>query len=173
MKNIEKKWMLFLLATFVTCLGIGHSLLKGTLAIEDVGDFNEDVVSGDVNCEVTDIELSEGSIEFDPSVLEYKVSVSDISNFEAIPYCYDKSIPDYSIETNISDDSMIIDLLFNSIKGKGKKYTITAVKSVDGAIEDNLDDVVENNDYTLIFIGIICILVLINIYRILKNKKRK
>ncbi|MBQ2872825.1 MAG: hypothetical protein IJE89_02375 [Bacilli bacterium] len=34
MKNIEKKWMLFIIATFVTFLGIGYTLLKGTEATE-------------------------------------------------------------------------------------------------------------------------------------------
>lgn len=36
MKNIEKKWILFLLATFVTFLGIGYTLIKGTEAKENL-----------------------------------------------------------------------------------------------------------------------------------------
>ena len=32
MKKIEKKWMLFLLATFVTVFGISYTLVKKTIA---------------------------------------------------------------------------------------------------------------------------------------------
>jgi len=181
MKNIEKKWMLFLIATFVTFFGIGYTLLKETFAtttidntaVNDTNDdeIGDDISIGDVDCEVTDLMFNEGTINFNPDVMEYTLNVSDFSNLSVIPVCGTLEAASYTVEKNVLDDNKTVVVTINASDESFKTYTINVTENV----EQNDINVVEedNNNYTLIFISIICILVLINIYRIVKNKRSK
>lgn len=52
MKKIEKKWMLFLMATFITVFGISYTLVKKTIAANVLvpnENINLNYLNGDVD----------------------------------------------------------------------------------------------------------------------------
>lgn len=121
------------------------------------------------NCDLSNIVLSEGTIEFDSAVTEYSIKINDIDKLEVTPVLDDKSAS-YTIDKNItSNGTNTIVITVKAQDGNTKIYTIY-VESEEVVNEQDSDK--KNNIYVPIFIGIICILVLINIIRIIKNKKK-
>lgn len=191
MKNIEKKWMLFLIATFVTSFGIGYTLLKETFATDNLdnssqvvdtnNNLNDDIPleeDGDVlfygeqGCQVTGLVLSEGELEFQPDIFEYNISVGDLSKISVVPFCGLLEAPSYSVtKEKVAEDKLQFSVVIYQ-----NDEEITYTVNVTEIEETPIDDVVieeKRNDYTYKFIAIICVLVFINIYRIVKNKRSK
>lgn len=135
----------------------------------DDADNSGDVVIDGSNCDLTNITLSEGTIQFDSSVTEYSIKVSSIDNLEVTPVLADSSAS-YTVERNISEDGSSFVITVNSMDGNSKVYTLYVTE--DASANDTQNDNKKGNNYTPIFIGIICVLVLVNILRIIKSKKK-
>lgn len=136
----------------------------------------QEIVNKDSNCDLSNIILNDGTIEFDPSVTEYSIKVNDFEKLEVTPVlASDKSSFIIDINSDLNKNSVVITV--TSEDGNNKIYTIY--------VEDN--DSLENNeenkkeevnkevkkDYSVfIFVGIIVILLLINVIRIVYNKKK-
>ena len=127
----------------------------------DKEDNDEDVVL-DSNCDLSNIILSQGTIEFDSNVTEYEIDVDNIDDLNVdVELASDKA----SFEITRNDNSIIIEVTAED--GSKKIYTIYVNNSKKE--KDNKNSQI----YVPIFIGIICILVLINIIRIVRNMKNK
>lgn len=160
MKNIQKKWMIFLVATFVTFAGIGYTLIKNTNALEEEENYG-----------IIDIQLSEGTIEFDVNIFEYTVTVKDFNNFEINPVV-NELVSGFSISRYVDNEPKLIIIKINDSYNQERVYTFNVIE--DPNILNDVDkDIEKNNDYTIIFIIIIIVLVLINVYRIIRNIKKK
>lgn len=179
MKNIEKKWMLFIIATFVTFFGIGYTLLKGTVAteIDNIDDnlssekHEADDLTNELDTDLSNIILSDGEIQFDPNVTEYNITVSDFDKLKITPIKKSDKVQ-YILDKNIVQNNGINTVFITVISenGSSKIYTIYVTeKDTDNINIDNND---KDNTYVPIFIVIIFILVIINIIRIIKNKKK-
>lgn len=102
MKKIQKKWMLFTMASVVSFLGISHSLLKGTDALETTEEPN-DVVMNDYQYVYTldkkgDITLDGVLDRLDIMIISNHIIGSDIITSEDI------------LETADYDDNNKIDI---------------------------------------------------------------
>ena len=129
---------------------------------------DEDVKSS--NCDLSNIILSEGTIEFDSSVTEYYVKVTDLDNFRLTAELAD-DLSSYMVDRNITEDGESYVITVTAQDGSNKIYTVYLEDINED--NDNVDDKKEkNNTYIPIFIGIIGVLILINIFRIIKNKKK-
>lgn len=112
------------------------------------------VVLKDSNCDLSDIILSDGKIDFESSIVEYNVEVSDIEKLEVTPilssdkaeFVIDREDNKIVIKVTAEDDTV-------------KNYTIYLE-------EVEIVEKKEKNKYIPIFIGITCLLVLINIIRV-------
>lgn len=124
---------------------------------------NKDNIVLDSNCDLSNIILNKGIIEFDPNVTEYEIEIDDIDSLDV----------DVELSSNNStfdiikkENSIVIEV---TAEDSSKKIYTIYVKS-------NKEDTVNKKDnqiYVPIFIGIICILVLINIIRIVRNMTKK
>jgi len=160
MKNIQKKWMIFLVATFVTFAGIGYTLIKNTNALEEEENYG-----------IIDIQLSEGTIEFDVNIFEYTVTVKDFNNFEINPVV-NELVSGFSIwrEDRTEPKKIVVSII--DFYNKERVYTFNVIE--DPNVLNDIDTSEDKNkDYTIIFIIIIIILVLLNVYRIIRNIKKK
>lgn len=132
---------------------------------------NNEVNVKDSNCDLSDIILSDGNINFDSSVTEYYIDVDNLDDLVVTP----KLVSSKAEFTIIKDDSKIlIDVIAED--GSKKAYTIFVDNNVenDTVSDEKINKKEESkNDYTFIFIGIICVLVIINIVRIVVNKRRE
>lgn len=117
------------------------------------------------SCNLSNIVLSEGNIEFDPNVTNYYVEVSNFDNLKVEPVLVDNK----SVYEVMKTDNNEIIINITSDGDCNKKYTIF-VEQLDNTVVDNEDG--SNNKYVPIFIAIIVLLLLINVYRIVKNKKK-
>lgn len=117
----------------------------------------------DSNCDLSNIILSEGEIEFSSSVTQYELEVSNFSELEVLPILASEKAK-YSI--NKSDGMVVITV--SAEDGTNKTYTIS-VKEVDKVNKVDNNHNVDNSKYVPIFIGITCLLVLINIIRVGKK----
>ena len=116
------------------------------------------------NCNLSNIEFSEGFIEFDPNVLEYEVEINNFDSFNVVPKLED-SKSSYVIDKNVTENGGNVKITVNGSDGSYKTYTIyTKIVNKNSQEQKN-----ENNNYIPIFIGIIVLLVLINLIRIIKN----
>ena len=121
------------------------------------------------NCNLSNIMLSEGTIEFDTNVTEYSVYVTDMDNFSITPIL-ENSKASYLIDENVSEEGKNIVVTVTAPSGNTKIYTIYVNDDLNDS--DESEDDKKNNDFTIIFIVIICVLVIINVYRIIKNLKK-
>lgn len=137
----------------------------------------QEIVNKDSNCDLSNIILNDGTIEFDPSVTEYSIKVNDFDKLEVTPVlASDKS--SFIIDINNSDlnkNSVVITV--TSEDGNNKIYTIYVEDndSLENKEENKKEEVnnEEKKDYSVfIFVGIIVILLLINVIRIVYNKKK-
>lgn len=130
---------------------------------------NSEVENDEIVEKKLEITLTEGSIDFDPLVFEYTVEVRDVDNFDVVVNLGDND-DSYSVERNISE---VEKNLVISVIGKDESVKLYKINLIeDNSIgEENIDNS-KNNKYVPIFIGIICLLVLINVFRIIKNLKK-
>lgn len=117
-------------------------------------------LSENSDCDLSDIILSDGTIEFDPDVAEYEIEVSDYNSLVVEPILANNKST-YTLEKK-DDYSVIINV--RAEDGSYKIYTIFVV-------ENFTENKEKSNNFVPIFIVIICILVLINIIRIIRNRK--
>lgn len=137
---------------------------------KDSNDDGDVEVGDSSNCDLANIELSEGTIEFDPNVTEYSVKVDNIDDLEINPIIANNRASMF-VDRNINEDgSNSFVITVNAPDGSSKVYTIY-VESATGTT-DNSDDKSGFN-FTSIFIGIICVLVLINVIRIIISSRKK
>ena len=137
---------------------------------KDSNDDGDVEVGDSSNCDLANIELSEGTIEFDPNVTEYSVKVDNIDDLEINPIIANNRASMF-VDRNINEDgSNSFVITVNAPDGSSKVYTIY-VESAKGTT-DNSDDKSGFN-FTPIFIGIICVLVLINVIRIIISSRKK
>ena len=144
----------------------GNGSNKDNNATEDNDKLDDNKLSS--NCNISSVELSEGSIEFDPNITEYEIKIGDFNKLE-IMVTLESPSASYILDENIVGDKKSVVITVNAEDGSSKTYTIY-VEEENSSVA-NTEDKKENN-YTIIFIVIICILVLINIYRIVRNKKK-
>jgi len=129
----------------------------------ELDDNKDNEVVLDSNCDLSNIILNKGTIEFDSSVTEYEIEIDDIDNLDVdVEVSSNKAT--YEIIRN--EDNIVIEVTAED--GSKKTYTIYIKNN-----KEELDNKNNNQIYVPIFIGIICILVLINIIRIVKNMNRK
>lgn len=132
------------------------------------GTTNKDVAK-DSNCDLNNIVLSDGDIEFSSSVTEYYIVVENMDDLIITPeLASDKA----KFTISKGDGEVIIDVVAED--GSKKAYTIfieNSMKQGQDITDVNKND--DKNNYTYIFISIICLLVLINIVRIVINKRKK
>lgn len=128
---------------------------------------DEDTNIMDSNCNLKELTISEGVIEFDPNVTEYEVKITNFDEFEVNPVLESISAS-YLIDKNLDGNKGNIVITVKAKDGSFKIYTIYTTIS-----KDSTSDTKKGNNYVPIFIGIICVLVLINIFRIVGNMKRK
>lgn len=131
---------------------------------DDKTEDDEDVS----NCNLSSIELSEGTIEFDPNVTEYEVNIRNFDDFRVTPKLED-STSSYVVDKLVTDDGGTVVITVNGADGNFKTYTIYTI------VEDTdvTSDEPSKFNYVPIFIGIIVLLVLVNVIRIIKNNKKK
>lgn len=120
---------------------------------------DNDIIIKDSNCDLVDIMLNEGNIEFDSNVLDYYIEVSNINNLVVDPVL-DSDKSKFTVTKN--DNKILINV--EAEDGSKKTYTINVTELEPDIIE-------EKKNYTPIFIGLIVLLVIINIIRIIKNNK--
>lgn len=113
------------------------------------------------DCNLSNIILSEGTIEFDSDVTEYEIMVTDYDSLIIEPVLANNKSTFVMEKT---DDYKVI-IKVNAEDGTYKEYTVFVVENSENKKELEKKD----NNYVPIFIGIICVLVLINIIRIIKN----
>lgn len=134
---------------------------SGNNANSDNGNKNEGVIL-DSNCDLSNIILNNGTIEFDSNVTEYEIDIDDIDSLDVkVELASDNA--NYEIIRN--DNNIVIDVIAED--GSKKTYTIYVNSDKESTDDKN------NQIYVPIFIGIICILVLINIIRIVRNMTKK
>lgn len=124
---------------------------------------NNQTVKKDSNCDLSNIELSEGTIEFDSAITEYSIEISSIDDLVVTPILSsDKAT--YDIIKN--NNNVVITV--RAEDGSDKVYTIYVEE-----VNDKVDvEVEKKSNYTPIFIVIIVVLVLINVIRIVINMKK-
>ena len=126
----------------------------------------EEVIS---NCNLSSIELSEGTIEFDPNITEYEVEISNFDDFKVYPTLEDENTATYIIDRNVTENGGNIVITVSDAEGENKIYTIYTIVENDDIVEEPK----KKNNYVPIFIVIIVALLLINVIRIVKNIKKK
>ena len=120
------------------------------------------------SCDLMGIKIGEGFLsEFDPAITEYYIKVSDFESLKVIP-TLESSKSSCNVERNIEGNGGSVVLTVNCGNNNSKVYTIY----VEEVASDDVPKEKDNNMLTPIFIGIICVLVLINIVRIIKNMKK-
>lgn len=132
----------------------------------NINDKDEEEEKKSSNCNIASIELSEGSLEFDPNITEYYVSVDKFDDFTVNP-TLESSTASYVIDRNLGGDGNNIVITVTAEDGSEKIYTIYVEEKIKNFVEEK-----KNNNYTIIFIVIIGVLLLLNIYRIMRNKKK-
>lgn len=123
------------------------------------------------NCNISSIELSNSSIEFDSNITEYIVKTSDFNSLEVIVEL-ENSKASYFVDKNFDDYEKSIVITVSAEDGSSKVYTLYIDEENDEVVDKNLKEEKNSFDYTIIFIIIIFILLLINIYRIIRNIKK-
>lgn len=131
-------------------------------------DIQDDVDKKDNNCDLLGIQLNQGEIEFDASITEYSIKVSDFDELEVKPTTVsDKASYTMDINKSLDGNSSVV-ITVQAENGNTKIYTIYVEEYQEEVVNKN-----GNNNYVPIFIVIIVILILINIFRIVRNMKNR
>ncbi len=190
--KINEKWLLFSISTIAVIFGITDHLMKGTVATDDTQNViindtannkennnvvDENELDGDYIIRESDdylesVTFSEGTIEFDTNVYEYWIDVKNFKRLEIYPVLasdYDS----YSVKKESSDNEYKVIITVTKPDGSFKDYTFHVNQVKENINIDTEEVMVEKKNYTPVFITIICVLILINVYRIIKYKKNK
>ena len=120
------------------------------------------------NCNIASLELSDGTIDFDPNITEYSISVDDFDKLK-INLTLESNLATYIINRNNYGDKKNVVITVSAEDNSQKKYTIfVEEKTTNIPVEKKP----ENKNYTIIFIVIIGILLLLNIYRLVRKKNK-
>lgn len=123
-----------------------------------------------------DIILSEGEIDFNPLVSEYEIKVKDFSSL-TVSLDFDNGSSSYTIDKVDNGDEKSVVIVLTDLNDETTTYKIKVTEeNTDEVIQPSDDEVVEpekkKGNYVPVFIGIICLLVLINVFRIVKSIKK-
>jgi len=128
------------------------------------------------DCDLTGIEVNGSSLNFDPNTLEYVAYVPDLISFVITPFASsDKATFDIS-EEEINSSRKKVMIKVTAENGMTKNYTLYLTNVLDEVVDKNEDSNSVNGnsfDYKFIFIGLIVLLVLVNIFRIVMKKKKQ
>lgn len=123
---------------------------------------------------LTELNVEGYDLEFTKDKINYLLKIDDEESLNITPVLNDESLGSYSIDgnSNLTDGSLISIVLTPNDGSEEVKYTITISKEV-----NNTSDVVMLNDNnkkisTIIFGIIIGALIIINVARIILNKKK-
>ena len=120
------------------------------------------------NCNIASLELSDGTIDFDPNITEYSISVDDFDKLK-INLTLESNLATYIINRNNYGDKKNVVITVSAEDNSQKKYTIFVEEKTTNILVEKKP---ENKNYTIIFIVIIGILLLLNIYRLVRKKNK-
>ena len=120
------------------------------------------------NCNIASLELSGGTIDFDPNITEYSISVDDFDKLK-INLTLESNLATYIINRNNYGDKKNVVITVSAEDNSQKKYTIFVEEKTTNILVEKKP---ENKNYTIIFIVIIGILLLLNIYRLVRKKNK-
>ena len=144
--------------------------LKFDSSLENQGNNDDaDDVILDSNCDLSNIILNKGNIEFDSNVTDYEIEVDNINSL-VVDVVLSSDSAKYDVKKN--KDNVVINVTAED--GSEKTYIIY-VKNSEKDVNNvnNVNNVNKNQIYVPIFIGIMCVLVLINIVRVVNNMRKK
>jgi len=146
---------------------ITQNVVDNDEKVQDNEIEDSDVVVDVYSTNLVNITLSEGVIDFDPEVTEYSITVSDFESLQ-VSVEPESDSSSFLIDKDDSNGEKSISIMVVALDESSKTYTIYVTE------EDvtSGDDELEKNNFVPIFIGIICVLVLINIFRIVKKLKK-
>jgi len=122
----------------------------------------------DSNCDLNNILLSEGNIDFDSSITEYYVDVEDADNLIVTP----ELVSDKAKFTVYNkENEIVIDVVAED--GSKKIYTIFVNNDMNEEEDIVVNSSEDKKSYDYVFVLIIGILLIINVVRIVINKRRK
>lgn len=125
-----------------------------------VDDGVSNMLAGELN-----IIPNEGEIDFDPEVYEYTVKVKDMDSFD-VQVTVGPNHTLHSVERRLEEEPKKVIVSVVDVNDSKKEYVINVVE-VDEEISAD-----KKNNYIPIFIGIICLLVFINVFRLIRNIKK-
>lgn len=125
---------------------------------------------------LTELNVDGYNLDFSKDKLNYLLSIGEEDSLVITPVLNDESLGSYSIDgnSNLADGSLITITLTPNDGGSEVKYTITISKESNNTLVDTVTTGNSNNKKlsTIIFGIIIGSLVIINIARMLLNKKK-
>lgn len=138
--------------------------IGGNTTEEDTS--HEEVKSS--NCDLSNILISDGRIDFDSNILEYSVDVTDIESLTVTPVLADNKASYDIIDGDIIDNKKTIKIIVKAENEITKTYTLYVSKKL---VEDSVDSNKNSMNYKIIFIGLITLLIIINLIRIIKKRQ--
>ena len=120
--------------------------------------------------------LRGGAIEFDDDVVRYQVYVNSLDDIEISPILL-SDVTYEQTDNYVDDDGREFVFTFKDSNGNSREYRILFLLSgnySDSLVEKlEIDDAIkEKPNYSQYFIAIIIILIAINVYRVISNKKK-
>ena len=117
--------------------------------------------------------LRGGAIEFDDEVVRYQVYVNSLDDIDISPILL-SDVTYEQTDNYVDDDGREFIFTFKDVNGNSREYRILFLLSENGSVERlEIDDPIEDKpDYSVYFIAIIIILIGINVYRVISNKKK-
>lgn len=112
-----------------------------------------------------------GRIDFEPEVTEYTIYVDSFENVDAdpiVPSGMRVKKSDYLLD----DDGKKYDFVISDGQGDYKEYSILFLLEGGASINSLIEETTGKKNYTPIFIAIIILLIGVNVYRIISNKKK-
>ena len=117
--------------------------------------------------------LRGGAIEFDDEVVRYQVYVNSLDDIDISPILL-SDVTYEQTDNYVDDDGREFIFTFKDINGNSREYRILFLLSENASVERlEIDDAIkEKVDYSVYFIAIIIILIGINVYRVISNRKK-
>lgn len=113
--------------------------------------------------------LSEGKINFSADVYEYTVTVSDFDNLEVTL----DTVGSFEFTSIDKEETGIEKRIVITLKDKDNATTNYIINVLELEVDNTSEEVKDNNKYVPIFIGIICLLIILNVFRIINKNKKK
>lgn len=123
---------------------------------------------------LTELQVEGYDLGFDKDILDYVLEIGDEDYLNITPVLNDDTIGSFVVDGNseLVDGSVISIILTPNDEGEEVRYTITISKTTPDDVITTGDNK-DNKMTTIIFASIIGLLAIINIVRILLNKKKK